>query len=120
MSFNSKKNLVDERVAAVWKLSDDDDGDLINENDLLDESDKVKPNPTDLKGKWKWVAINFSVLTIISWAVCGTTGKRKACKDCSCGLAEELSAENQKVQSTETTKSSCGSVSIQTLRKRTT
>ncbi len=42
--------------------------------------------------------------------VCGTTGKRKACKDCSCGLAEELagetSSENVPVQ-----KSSCGSVS---------
>ena len=24
--------------------------------------------------------------------VCGTTGKRKACKDCSCGLKEELDA----------------------------
>lgn len=42
--------MVDEKVAAVWKLSDDD-ADLINENDLLDESDKIKPNPTDLKGK---------------------------------------------------------------------
>lgn len=45
--------------------------------------------------------------------VCGTTGKRKACKDCSCGLAEELAAEGKpNTQSTETAKSSCGSVSI--------
>lgn len=48
-----KKNLFSERVAKVWKLSDND-GDLINENDLLDESDKAKPNPTDLKGKFTW------------------------------------------------------------------
>lgn len=44
--------------------------------------------------------------------VCGTTGKRKACKDCSCGLAEELSSENgTKIDQNSTQKSSCGSVS---------
>lgn len=41
--------------------------------------------------------------------VCGTTGKRKACKDCSCGLAEELNG--QKTVDEEPKKSSCGSVS---------
>jgi len=34
-------------------------------------------------------------------------GKRKACKDCSCGLAEELSG---KAASEYTVKSSCGNV----------
>ena len=49
----------------------------------------------------------------ILFTVCGTTGKRKACKDCSCGLAEELEAEkNQGKVKTENAKSSCGSVSI--------
>lgn len=43
--------------------------------------------------------------------VCGTTGKRKACKDCSCGLADELAAENKQKAATENAKSSCGSVS---------
>lgn len=43
--------------------------------------------------------------------VCGTTGKRMACKDCSCGLAEELSSEaTQKLQTSGSAKSSCGSV----------
>ncbi|XP_055852151.1 anamorsin homolog [Episyrphus balteatus] len=80
-------------VAAVWKI-DADDGDeeeTINEDDLLDEEDKAKPNPESLR-------------------VCGTTGKRKACKDCSCGLAEELEAEKTKVAvETKNAKSSCGS-----------
>ena len=40
-------------------------------------------------------------------SVCATTGKRKACKDCSCGLAEELSG---KAASDCTVKSSCGNV----------
>ena len=45
-------------------------------------------------------------------AVCGTTGKRKACKDCSCGLAEELAMEGEKTVNTKVATSSCGSVSI--------
>lgn len=44
-------------------------------------------------------------------AVCGTTGKRKACKDCSCGLAEELANENRPA-GPPAGKSSCGSVSL--------
>lgn len=44
-------------------------------------------------------------------SVCGTTGKRKACKDCSCGLAEELQNEKvEKQKDTANAKSSCGSV----------
>lgn len=46
------------------------------------------------------------------YIVCGTTGKRKACKDCSCGLAEELEAEKTGGAVKELPKSSCGSVSI--------
>ncbi|GAB1868192.1 Anamorsin homolog [Camponotus japonicus] len=67
----------------VWKLDDD----LIDEDELLDESDLVKPDSSSLR-------------------VCSTTGKRKACKDCTCGLAEEL---NNKTVQESTVKSSCGS-----------
>ncbi|KYN37003.1 Anamorsin [Trachymyrmex septentrionalis] len=70
----------------VWKLDDPVDEDLIDEDELLDESDLVKPDAASLR-------------------VCATTGKRKACKDCSCGLAEELSG---KAASDCTVKSSCG------------
>lgn len=73
LSFTETKN--------VWKVDD-----LIDEDELLDESDLVKPDISSLR-------------------VCGTTGKRKACKDCTCGLAEELS--NNTMQ-TSTVKSSCG------------
>ncbi|CAG0912715.1 unnamed protein product [Notodromas monacha] len=75
---------------AVWSLDADDlqDDDLIDPNTLLTEEDKKKPEPSALK-------------------VCGTTGKRKACKDCSCGLAEELSGEKKVDENAP--KSSCGS-----------
>uniref|UniRef100_A0A1B0A429 Anamorsin homolog n=1 Tax=Glossina pallidipes TaxID=7398 RepID=A0A1B0A429_GLOPL len=78
--------------AAVWKIDDDGavDDDLINEDDLLDEEDKKKPNSETLK-------------------VCGTPGKRRACKNCTCGLADELDAEKQKSHvKTQNAKSSCG------------
>lgn len=80
------------KVAAVWKLDvDDEEDERIDADELLDEEDKIKPTAESLR-------------------VCGTTGKRKACKDCSCGLAEELNAESKgaTVQTSEA-KSSCGS-----------
>ena len=43
-------------------------------------------------------------------SVCGTTGKRKACKDCSCGLKEELEGEEGE-PAKKSVESSCGSVS---------
>lgn len=57
----------------------------------------------------------LSILILIKFAfiVCGTTGKRKACKDCSCGLAEELSGEgDSSTVGKQAPTSSCGSVSI--------
>ncbi|KAJ9575887.1 hypothetical protein L9F63_007199, partial [Diploptera punctata] len=75
-------------VADVWKLDDtvDEDIETIDENDLLEEEDLKRPDQTSLR-------------------VCGTTGKRKACKNCTCGLAEELEGKNQP---TTTKTSSCG------------
>lgn len=79
----------------VWKLDMDDDDEMINADDLLDEEDKQKPTSESLR-------------------VCSTTGKRKACKDCSCGLADELEAEakGKSIDPNPTQKSSCGSVSL--------
>ena len=90
-----------QQVKAVWKLDDGDDqednNDLINTDDLLDEMDLKKP-------------------ILIEKFDCGesATGKKKACKNCSCGLAEQLEDEivANKVSANATkepNKSSCGS-----------
>ncbi|XP_044268938.1 anamorsin homolog [Tribolium madens] len=79
-------------AAAVWKLDDADEDETIDPDNLLDDEDLKKPDPSSLR-------------------VCGTTGKRKACKDCSCGLAEELAQEaktGQVVDTANAPKSSCG------------
>jgi len=77
-------------AGAVWTLEDmeDDTVELMDSDTLLDKEDLVKPDPASLR-------------------VCGTTGKRKACKDCSCGLREEL--EDGKEPTTKSFTSSCGS-----------
>jgi hypothetical protein len=76
--------------ANTWTLDDldDDTVELIDEDTLVDEADLVKPDPQSLR-------------------VCGTTGKKKACKDCSCGLKDELEAGKEPTQKSVT--SSCGS-----------
>jgi len=77
-------------AASVWALSADDmlDDDLIDDDDLLEEEDIKKPDPASLR------------------ADCGGEKKKKACKNCSCGLAEEL-AENKPTKA-KTVTSSCG------------
>ncbi|GFR32896.1 anamorsin homolog [Trichonephila clavata] len=85
----------DPNAAKIWMLSADDTLDenveLINEDDLLDEDDLKKPDPSTLK-------------------VCATTKQRKACKNCSCGLAEELEKEeSEKIEKNRSAPaSSCG------------
>ncbi|TPX42196.1 hypothetical protein SeMB42_g05238 [Synchytrium endobioticum] len=68
--------------AAVWTVSVDDeedqvdgDEDLMNDDELLDEEDLKLPS------------IRRDGCDVVGGA------KRKACKDCTCGLADELEAE---------------------------
>jgi len=77
-------------AASMWTLEDmeDDSVELMDSDTLLDAADQVKPDPASLR-------------------VCGTTGKKKACKDCSCGLKEELADGKEPV--TKSVTSSCGS-----------
>jgi len=76
-------------AGSTWKL-DADDGDLIEDDALLEKEDLAKPDKV------------FD---------CGTSasGKKKACKDCSCGLAEELEAGQEVKKKTPEQASSCGS-----------
>ncbi|XP_032662997.1 anamorsin homolog [Odontomachus brunneus] len=86
LNFGKRNTLSTKEKNTVWTLNNLVDEDLIDEDELLDEADRARPDVSLLR-------------------VCSTTGKRKACKDCSCGLAEELNAEaSQKT----TVKSSCG------------
>ncbi|PFX21834.1 Anamorsin [Stylophora pistillata] len=99
LSFGSKAALKpkvkDENVTKIWTLSaqdiDDEEIDILDSDTLLDEEDLRKPDPASLKSD------------------CGTNkaGKKKACKNCTCGLAEEL--DQGKKPEKETLTSSCGS-----------
>lgn len=92
LSFGASTNKTENGGAnSTWKIDLNDDVELEDPDDLLDEEDFKKPDPTSLK-------------------VCGTTGKRKACKNCVCGLKEELDAEvNAQVEENKKNyKSSCG------------
>lgn len=78
--------------AATWNMAlEDDADDLVDEDDLLTEEDKVKPAPV---------------------SNCGVTSTRKACKDCSCGRAEaEAAGIKPKLtqEMIENPQSNCGS-----------
>lgn len=84
----------------AWTLSANDmvDDDILDSDAILDAEDLKKPDPASLQ------------------AACGTAdatqpaGKRKACKNCTCGLAEELDAEegNMQAASEHNPASSCG------------
>lgn len=89
------KPAVDPAVAKLWTLSandmDDESTDLIDSDELLDAEDLKKPDPASLRA-----------------ASCGEGKKRKACKNCTCGLAEELEKEKSVQQKSSQPKSACG------------
>ncbi|KAM4618370.1 anamorsin isoform 1-T2 [Polymixia lowei] len=101
LSFGKKKvekPALDPKAAQMWTLSafdiNDDDVDLVDSDALLDDEDLKKPDPASLR------------------APCGdgAAKKKKACKNCSCGLAEELAQDTGEDQKKTTKpKSSCGS-----------
>ncbi|XP_030280641.1 anamorsin isoform X2 [Sparus aurata] len=103
LSFGKKtpkpeKPALDPNTVKMWTLSandmDDDDVDLVDSDALLDEEDLKKPDPASLKAP-----------------SCGEGAgkKKKACKNCTCGLAEELEQESEGKQTTNMAKSACGS-----------
>ncbi|XP_074645159.1 anamorsin homolog [Tubulanus polymorphus] len=94
LSFGAKKPKDVVKTAAVWSLSANDvlDDDIIDSDALLDEEDLKKPDPKSLK------------------AECGpNSGRKKACKNCNCGLADELDAGGTPTQKTPQQASACGS-----------
>lgn len=94
LSTPKKAAKSESNAAKIWMLSTDDALDenveLINEDDLLDDDDLKKPDPSTLR-------------------VCATTQKRKACKNCTCGLAEELEQEaTENIEKNKSSTSACG------------
>ncbi|XP_066205978.1 anamorsin [Saccopteryx leptura] len=93
-SSPSAKPAVDPAAARLWTLSandmEDESSDLIDSDELLDPEDWEKPDPASLRAP-----------------SCGE-GKKKACRNCTCGLAEELEKEKSKEQMSSQPKSACG------------
>ncbi|XP_053304539.1 anamorsin [Spea bombifrons] len=92
------KPSVDPAAVKLWTLSasdmNDENVDLLDSDELLDQDDLQKPLPSSL-----------------SSGGCGEGGekKRKACKNCTCGLAEELEEEKTQQISPKNAPSACGS-----------
>uniref|UniRef100_A0A671MKX2 Anamorsin n=1 Tax=Sinocyclocheilus anshuiensis TaxID=1608454 RepID=A0A671MKX2_9TELE len=97
LSFGKKTTTtaLDPSTAQKWTLSAndmDDDDDLVDSDALLDADDLKKPDPSSLE------------------ASCGEDSKKKkACKNCTCGVAEELENESNATQKASQPKSACGS-----------
>ncbi|XP_004690589.1 PREDICTED: anamorsin [Condylura cristata] len=91
----SEKPAVDPAAVQLWTLSandmEDENMELIDSDELLDPEDLKKPDPASLRAP-----------------SCGEGKKRKACKNCTCGLAEELEKEKSKEQMSSQPKSACG------------
>lgn len=93
LPFASKATGATDGAKKVWALSAQDmldaDVELVDPDELIHEADFKKPDPIQLKGS------------------CGEEKKRKACKNCTCGLAEKLEEETL-AKSVTVPKSSCG------------
>lgn len=96
----TQKKPVDANVAKVWTLSamdvNDENVDIIDSDALLEDEDLVKPDPASLKSD------------------CGTSknGKKRACKNCTCGLAEEDDVKPGKAPVKKAVKSACGNCNL--------
>ncbi|XP_029378436.1 anamorsin [Echeneis naucrates] len=97
-SKSVEKPALDPNTVKMWTLSandiNDDDVDLVDSDALLDEDDLKKPDPASLR---------------VRSCGEGAEKKKKACKNCTCGLAEELAEESKGKQKTNLPKSACGS-----------
>ncbi|XP_048886830.1 anamorsin [Brienomyrus brachyistius] len=101
LSFAKKTSVpekpeLDPTAAKKWTLSandmDDEDVDLLDSDTFLDADDLKKPDPASLKAP-----------------TCGDGAtKKKACKNCTCGLAEELEQESLNTKKNNQPKSACG------------
>ena len=93
-------------ASSVWNLS----GSALAEDDLLVDEDELLARETER------VDVKPRAAAAVA-SDCGTAGpgaKRKACKNCTCGLAEELSAEERGAvaATTSASKSACGNCSL--------
>lgn len=94
----AEKPALDPKTIKMWTLSandmNDDDVDMLDSDALLDDDDLKKPDPASLRAP-----------------SCGEGAgkKKKACKNCTCGLAEELDQESKGQQKKDLPKSACGS-----------
>ncbi|KAM3918234.1 anamorsin [Leptodactylus fuscus] len=91
------KPSADPTAVKLWTLSandmNDEDVDLLDSDELLDQDDLKKPLPSSLRA---------------SGCGEGSEKKRKACKNCTCGLAEELEEEKSKSTAAKPANSACG------------
>jgi hypothetical protein len=98
-------------VHQVWNVSADDQDEMMDEDTLLNEQDLKPSKPKVIERPWQCpisgpetVADAFTSQEFD----CETSGGKKACKNCSCGLAEKLAQDEKAAAPT----SACGSVSV--------
>lgn len=129
LRLKTKKTAPSAAVAKVWTLdaADDDLDDILGDDELLDETDiamkTTAPKREFVGGGRRSCEENHlnqsspppQQQTTTADCVTGeSTGKKKACKNCSCGRAEMEAAEKaeeDKAQAGPLPASSCGSVS---------